>query len=129
MLGRSRRESAQVDGAHAGKPESVEKPYLKSRHRASGSYYKPMSQRPRVRVWVTLFVAGAVSAATAAGGGIGSIKSQDLKEWLSYIASDELQGRAVYSAGIGLAAAYIEDHLKAWGTKPAGDPGRYLQTV
>jgi hypothetical protein len=33
------RESAQVDGAHAGKPDSVEKPYLKSRHRASGSYY------------------------------------------------------------------------------------------
>ena len=30
----------------------------------------------------------------AATGGIGAIKSQDLKEWLTYVASDELQGRA-----------------------------------
>jgi len=56
-------------------------------------------------------------------------QSQDLREWLTYIASDELQGRAVFSAGIGLAAAYIEDHLRAWGVKPAGDRGQYLQTV
>jgi hypothetical protein len=48
---------------------------------------------------------------------------------LSYIASDDLQGRAVFSTGIGLAAAYIEDQLKAAGAKPAGDPGSYLQTV
>ena len=56
-------------------------------------------------------------------------RARTCSEWLSYIASDELQGRAVYSAGIGLAAAYIEDHLKAWGVKPAGDHGGYLQTV
>jgi len=65
----------------------------------------------------------------AATGGIGAIKSQDLKEWLTYVASDELQGRATYGSGIGLAAAYIEDHLRTWGVKPAGDHGGYLQTV
>ncbi|MBZ5559284.1 MAG: M28 family peptidase [Acidobacteriia bacterium] len=70
-----------------------------------------------------------VSGISAAGGGLGSIKSQDLKEWLSYIASDELEGREIYTSGIGLAAAYIEDHARAWGARPAGDTGRYLQTV
>ena len=65
----------------------------------------------------------------AARGGAGSIKSDDLKEWLSYIASDDLQGRAVFGTGIGLAASYIEDHLRAWGVKPAGDHGSYLQTA
>ena len=92
--------------------------------------------------WVGAFVVVAASAVAAAGGGfaarplelrrdsaIGAIKSQDLKEWLSYIASDELQGRATYSSGIGLAAAYIEGHLRGWGVKPAGDHGGYLQTV
>ena len=34
-----------------------------------------------------------------------------------------------FTAGFGLAAAYIEDHLHAWGVKPAGDHGSYLQTV
>src|SRR5438876_49711 len=144
MLGRSRAGSAQVDGAHAGKPESVEKPYLKSRRRASGSYSKRMQYRSKPGIWTAVVVAAVVSMAAAAGGppslvasrpsygetgGIGSIKSQDLREWLGYIASDELQGREVYSAGIGLAAAYIEDHLKAWGVKPAGDHGAYLQSV
>ena len=68
-------------------------------------------------------------SASAASPGLSLIKSSDLKEWLSYIASDELEGRATYSAGLGLAAAYIEDHLREWGVKPAGDRGSYLQTV
>ena len=37
-------------------------------------------------------------------GGINSIQQEPLKEWLTYIASDELQGRATYSEGLGLAA-------------------------
>jgi hypothetical protein len=65
----------------------------------------------------------------AASGGPASIRSDDLKEWLTYIASDELQGRAVFSAGLGLAAGYIVEHLRAWGVRPAGDPPSYLQTV
>ena len=88
-----------------------------------------MPHRSKASVWTAVFVAGAVSVAAAAGGGIGLIKSQDLKEWLSYIASDELQGREVYSAGMGLAAAYIENHLRSWGVKPGGDRGGYLQSV
>ena len=59
--------------------------------------------------------------AGASDGGPASIKSGDLKEWLTYIASDDLQGRAVFTTGLGLAAAYIDDHLRAWGVKPAGD--------
>jgi hypothetical protein len=70
-----------------------------------------------------------VAGVAAAGGGLGSIKSQDLKEWLSYIASDALEGREVYTTGIGLAAAYLEDHARTWGARPAGDKGRYLQSV
>jgi hypothetical protein len=50
-----------------------------------------------------------------------SISQDDLRTWLTYIASDELQGRLVYTEGIGLAAAYIADHLKEWGVKPGGD--------
>src|SRR5207248_10315812 len=70
-----------------------------------------------------------VAAAGGASGGLSGIKSQELKEWLSYIASDDLEGRALYGTGIGLAAAYIEDHLQVWGLKPAGDRGSYGQTV
>ena len=89
-----------------------------------------MGRRRLARRGVATLGAVCVASAVLTGAGrLPAIKSSDLKEWLSYIASDELQGRAVYTTGIGLAAAYIEDHLKVWGTKPAGDPGRYLQTV
>lgn len=53
----------------------------------------------------------------------------DLKEWLTYLASDELQGRAMYSEGYGLAAGYISENLRKWGVKPMGSNGTYLQIV
>ena len=84
-----------------------------------------------------LLLAAAVGTILAAGlgaqprpaGGAASIEAASLKEWLTYIASDELQGREVYTEGLGLAAAYIADHLKRWGVKPVGDDGDYFQTI
>jgi hypothetical protein len=56
------------------------------------------------------------------------INQADMKEWLTYLSSDALQGRQIYTEGYGLAAAYVADHLKQWGLKPLGDAG-YFQTV
>jgi len=75
------------------------------------------------------FLAVGLGAEKAPAGGPKSIEPTELKEWLSYIASDELQGRQIYTEGLGLAAAYISDHLAEWGVKPAGEDGTYFQTV
>jgi hypothetical protein len=88
-----------------------------------------MRPSPRIRTAVVAAVIVGSAVLAAAPGGGASITSGDLREWLGYIASDQLQGRAVFGTGIGLAAAYIEDHLASWGVKPAGDNGSYLQTV
>ena len=61
--------------------------------------------------------------------GVSAITAGDLKGWLTYIASDQLQGRATYSEGLGLAASYIAEHLEEWGLKPGGDDGSYFQVV
>jgi hypothetical protein len=66
------------------------------------------------------------SAAPASGVGINAV---DLKTWLSFIASDELEGRALFGSGMGLAAGFIQAHLAEWGVRPAGDDGSYLQAV
>jgi hypothetical protein len=58
-----------------------------------------------------------------------SISQDDLRTWLTYISSDELQGRLVYTEGLGLAGAYIARHLNDWGVKPGGDRGSYFQDV
>ena len=80
-------------------------------------------------VLITLLtaVAGAQQASTTRG--VAAINEPDLKTWLTYLSSDELQGRATYTEGLGLAAGYIAAHLQQWGVKPAGDNGTYLQTV
>ena len=78
---------------------------------------------------LVLAVATVLTAQPATKGGINSIQPDALKEWLGYIASDDLQGRQIYTEGLGLAAAYIADHLKEWGVKPGGDNGSYFQTV
>jgi len=65
----------------------------------------------------------------AAGGGAASINSADLKTWLTQISSDEFEGRATFSEGLGLAAAYIASELKGMGVKPGGDNGSYFQRV
>ena len=84
--------------------------------------------RPAVGLVLAALLVGAPGHA-ASRGGPASFEVRDLREWLTYIASDELQGRAMFSAGLGLAASYIENHLREWGVKPAGDNGSYLQTV
>ena len=59
----------------------------------------------------------------------GTVQVEDLKTWLTYLSSDELEGRATYSEGLGLAAAYLAQHLKEMGIKPGGDNGSYFQRV
>lgn len=53
----------------------------------------------------------------------------DLRAWLTYIASDELQGRQAYTEGLGLAGAFIARNLEQWGVAPGGDNNGYFQIV
>src|SRR5436853_7751023 len=58
-----------------------------------------------------------------------SITPDSLRPWMTYLSSDELEGRATFSEGLGLAAAYIAERIKEAGVKPGGDHGTYLQRV
>jgi hypothetical protein len=86
-----------------------------------------MTRHRAVSAFVLVITLGLVSIQAA--GGRSSITPADLKEWLGFLASDELEGRAVFTEGLGIAAGYIQGYLQAWGVKPAGDHAGYLQTV
>ena len=73
-------------------------------------------------------VAISAQGLTPANAKLAAIAQADMKEWLTYLSSDALQGRQVYTEGYGLAASYVAEHLKSWGVKPMGDAG-YFQTV
>jgi hypothetical protein len=85
-----------------------------------------MNRRPAA---VLLLACSLTVGGLVVSGGAAPIQSADLKEWLTYLASDELQGRPTFGAGLGLAAGYIQQHLAEWRVTPGGDGGEYLQTV
>lgn len=60
-------------------------------------------------------------------GNIEAVTAKQLKQYLTFIASDELEGRDTPSRGLDIAAIYIAQHLASWGLKPAGDNGSYFQ--
>ncbi len=84
-------------------------------------------------VLLALAIAGAIVAglsserlvsAQAPGAGDGAISADQLREWLTYIASDELEGRATFSEGLARAGAYIAAELAEAGVGRRATTGR-----
>jgi hypothetical protein len=78
------------------------------------------------------FMTGVIARPTAeaaGAAGAAAITPAALKSWLTTISSDEFEGRATFSEGLGLAAAYLAGELKTMGVKPGGDNGSYYQRV
>jgi hypothetical protein len=59
--------------------------------------------------------------------GFQSINAEDLRSYLTYLASDALQGRETSYPGEKMAASYIADHFRTFGLRPMGDDGTFLQ--
>jgi peptidase M28-like protein len=78
----------------------------------------------------------AISAALAAHrgdssarGNIEGVTAAQMKDYLTLIASDEMEGRDTPSRGLDLTAKYLASQLSRWGLKPAGDAGSYFQRI
>lgn len=57
------------------------------------------------------------------------IEETDLREWLTTLSADAMQGRAAFTEGYGLAAAYVAHELARLGVEPLGAGGTYYQPV
>lgn len=71
----------------------------------------------------------AVASSASSRGNVDYITAEQLKDYLTFIASDELEGRDTPSPGLDLAAKFIATNLSRWGIKPAGDNGTYFQHI
>ena len=61
--------------------------------------------------------------------GIDTITASQIREYLTFIASDEMEGRDTPSRGLDLAAKFLAMHLTRWGFKPAGDEESFFQRI
>ncbi len=57
------------------------------------------------------------------------ITAAQLKDYLYFVASDEMEGRDTPSRGLDLTAKFLAMNLSRWGLKPAGDNGTYFQRI
>lgn len=69
------------------------------------------------------------AAKLIAARGVDTISAAQLREYLSFIASDEMEGRDTPSRGLDTTAKFIAMNLTRWGFKPAGDNGTFFQRI
>lgn len=58
-----------------------------------------------------------------------AITADQLKDYLYFVASDEMGGRDTPSVGLDITAKFIALNLSRWGFKPAGDEGTFFQRM
>ncbi len=58
-----------------------------------------------------------------------NITAEQLKNYLYFVASDEMEGRDTPSRGLDTTAKFIGMNLSRWGFKPAGDDGTFYQKI
>ncbi|HYJ85379.1 MAG TPA: M20/M25/M40 family metallo-hydrolase [Pyrinomonadaceae bacterium] len=71
--------------------------------------------------------AAPVSLATQRGAD--HITAAQIRDYLSFIASDVLEGRDTPSRGLDTAAQFLAMNMSRWGLKPAGDDGTFFQKI
>ncbi|HEX6284915.1 MAG TPA: hypothetical protein VFZ71_08575, partial [Pyrinomonadaceae bacterium] len=69
------------------------------------------------------------AASVAVQRGLNTIAAAQLRDYLTFIASDELEGRDTPSRGLDTAAKFLAMNLSRWGFKPAGDNGTFFQRI
>jgi len=61
--------------------------------------------------------------------GADKITANQIRDYLTFISSDALEGRDTPSRGLDIAAQFLALNLSRWGFKPAGDAGSYFQKI
>ncbi|MBD0325031.1 MAG: M20/M25/M40 family metallo-hydrolase [Pyrinomonadaceae bacterium] len=74
---------------------------------------------------------GSSSAAAAASArqGAEQITAEQMRDYLTFIAADEMEGRDTPSRGLDLTAKFLAVQLSRWGFRPAGDGGTFFQKI
>jgi Zn-dependent M28 family amino/carboxypeptidase len=73
--------------------------------------------------------AASAKAMRAAPRGATSITAAEMRDYLTFIASDEMEGRDTPSRGLDTTARFLAMELARLGLKPMGDGGTYFQKI
>jgi len=57
------------------------------------------------------------------------VDGKRIKEYIEWMARDEMEGRKTLTQGYRKAADWVADNFRKWGLEPAGEDGTYFQDV
>jgi hypothetical protein len=83
-----------------------------------------LAQRKSGKAIASASAPASPSRSTAEG-----ITAGQLRDYLYFVASDEMEGRDTPSRGLNTVAKFIATLLSRWGVKPGGDDGTYFQKI
>jgi hypothetical protein len=69
------------------------------------------------------------AATVTAQRAVDTISANQIKDYLTFVASDEMEGRDTPSRGLDITAKFLAMNLARWGFKPAGDAGSFFQRI
>ncbi len=81
----------------------------------------------RISSFFVIVLASQAAAQTPAASAAATITPKDVKQHIEFLASDSLKGRDTPSPGLEMAASYIAREFAAYGLKPGGDAGTFIQ--
>ena len=81
----------------------------------------------RISTLLTLVIAGQAAAQSATATAAATITPQDVRMRIEFLASDQLRGRDTPSPGLDMAAEWAAKEFTAFGLKPGGDNGSFIQ--
>ena len=70
-----------------------------------------------------------ISTSVLAARSVETINAAQIRDYLSFIASDEMEGRDTPSRGLDTTAKFLAMNLSRWRFKPAGDDGTFFQKI
>jgi len=70
-----------------------------------------------------------VGASVITQRGVDTIAANQMRDYLTFIASDEMEGRDTPSRGLDTTAKFLAMNLTRWNFKPAGDNGTFFQRI
>jgi hypothetical protein len=69
------------------------------------------------------------AASVSAQRAVDTISANQIRDYLTFIASDEMEGRDTPSRGLDTTAKFLAMNLSRWGFKPSGDEGSFFQRI
>lgn len=83
----------------------------------------------KISVWIFCGMLLPATILPGQGKNAKTITAAQLRDYLTFVAADEMEGRDTPSRGLNTTAKFLATHLSRWGLRPGGEENTYFQKI